>query len=47
MTGTVVFSSGFGSSEVISKVEVFLVLTGVVGSSTDGNGGSGGKGGGV
>jgi hypothetical protein len=40
MTATVVFSSGFGISEVISKVNVFLVLT-------DGNGGSGGKGGGV
>jgi hypothetical protein len=40
MTVAVVFSSGFGSSEVISKVDVFLVLI-------DGNGGRGGKGGGI
>jgi hypothetical protein len=40
MTITVALSTGFGSSEVISKVDMFLVFT-------EGNGGSGGKGGGV
>jgi hypothetical protein len=46
MSGTSVFSSGFGSSDVISKLREVPMFAGATGKSGDGNGGSGGKGGG-
>jgi len=46
MSGSSVFSSGLGSSDVISKLREVLVSAGAVDKSGDGNGGSGGKGGG-
>lgn len=46
MSGTSVFSSGLGSSDVISKLREVWVFIGASDKSGDGNGGSGGKGGG-
>lgn len=42
---TSVFSSGLGSSDVISKLREVWVFAGATGKSGDGNGGSGGRGG--
>jgi len=46
VSGTSVFSSRLGSSDVISKLREVWVFAGAIGKSGDGNGGSGGKGGG-
>ena len=46
MSGTSVFSSGLGSSDVISKLREVWVFAGAIVKSDDGIGGSGGKGGG-